>query len=194
MTETVVRTSTFDRVRGAAIALMVLDHALVQAAPTSILRYTVTRWSLPLFMIVAGALAYSFTFRRARSLWLLAIPEAVLYALLPGMGVPGILAVLALVTSALALLERIYPHWRDLSLLLVLAGFLQALYQPLGWSGYEPGLILAYVLLGHGCARQIDLLGSALPSWLAGVGLRPRLWYFAHLLVLVPLAGIIHGS
>lgn len=174
-----------DRLRGLAVALMVLDHVLVQLDRDSILRVTVTRPALPLFMICAAIVWKPATWRRWTVLLALALVELVLFIPL-GMGVPGIVAVFALVLVVIDAvgIDR-FDRW---SAVFLAAGILQALYLPVGWRGYEPGLVLAWFALGRLAAAPFLELGSRVPDGFASIGRRPLVWYVGHLVALVPVA------
>ncbi|MCA1726985.1 MAG: heparan-alpha-glucosaminide N-acetyltransferase domain-containing protein [Actinobacteria bacterium] len=180
-----IRVRSLDAARGLAVVLMIVDHVAAvmgsNAGPLWWVRHTVTRPALPLFMVVAGILI-----ARRRSSWswrrLVAIAGAGVVAtwLLLVSGIqfgPDVLLVLVATCPAWGVLSR-----RPLELLVL--GLLQALYLPIGWGGYEPGLVLAYLgvgILAGGCGERL--------SWIRGrafelVGRYPLTWYLGHLVVL----------
>lgn len=53
--DTAARVGWVDAVRGLAVLLMVLDHALLASGAPNLLRYGPTRFALPLFGLAAGA-------------------------------------------------------------------------------------------------------------------------------------------
>lgn len=173
------RYGTLDRVRGLAIGLMVVDHALVAAgAGVGPIRLTLTRLALPLFLLLAGALWTRSALGRRH----LEIGAAGLVAtglgLVVGIGQPD---VLLLILGALVLMRWAGP---------VLAGAaaIQATTWPMGWTGYEPGVVVVLVVLGHLYgARPLDRLGQRLPAALEVVGRHPLGWYLGHLAVLALL-------
>jgi len=57
-TNTNKRIASLDALRGLAILLMILDHILAVTGELQILRFTVTRFSMPLFFLVSGFLLY----------------------------------------------------------------------------------------------------------------------------------------
>ena len=86
-----------DRLRGAAVLLMVLDHVLVQVAPGHLLRLTLTRLSLPLFLICAAHVwRGGMSSRRVRQLGFAVVAETVLLGALE-MAEPGPVALIGLV-------------------------------------------------------------------------------------------------
>lgn len=173
-----------DGLRGAAIVLMVLDHVLVQADPDSFLRYSLTRLSLPAFMFAAAVVWRPLSWRRFASLTVAAVVEVLVSP--PGMPVPGIVAVILLVLLFIELLRWASPRILELPGVLGVLGLLGALYQPWsgdidGWTGYEPGLVLAWWALGRLAAHELEPLAVRSPRWLRAIGRRPLWWYVGHL-------------
>lgn len=171
-----------DRVRGAAVLLMVLDHALVLSGAGGfalLARLTVTRASLPLFCVVAGCLSAGRP--RARRLVPLIVAGVVLSVLeLPfGTGVPDVLLVLAAMLCCL-------PRAGSRAVPVVLAvAVVQPVTWPVGTGGYEPGVVLGLLIVGQLLGRAwVDRVGVRLPSALEVVGRYPLTWYVAHLAVL----------
>ena len=175
--------------------LMVLDHALVLVQFVSpahvewayLLRMTVTRASLPLFGICSGVLMH-----RAPSLGrygnivaVAAVVNVALVELPMGVRPPEILAVWALVVWSCGWLVRSRP-----ALALVL-GVLQVTVWPIGWHGYEPGVVLVYLALGFLAGWPVLAWGGSLPSWLERVGSRPLRWYVGHLAVLMLVSVLV---
>src|SRR4051794_34146876 len=62
------RDAALDGVRGLAVALMVLDHVCAVTGSGHLLRYSVTRLSMPLFFVVSGHLVRRLS---SRHLWVL---------------------------------------------------------------------------------------------------------------------------
>lgn len=172
-----------DALRGAAIGLMVLDHLLVQVAPTSVVRVTVTRLSLPLFMFAAAAVWRRRPgARRLVQLGAAAVCEALLFVPL-GMRQPGIVAVFLGLTVA-----GVFTAAGARPLLWGTLGLVQALYVPVPWDGYQPGLLVAWWCLGRLGAQEARPIGERV-SLLAPIGRRPLLWYVGHLVV---IAGAVY--
>lgn len=170
---------------------MALDHLLVEAGHAgSGLRWTFTRLALPLF---AACAATVFRGRISPGRWpVLAALVGVEWALNPylHLGLPGPVTLLV----ACMLLWSI-PWVRSHGAVVGAFGLLQALYQPVSWSGYQLGLVAAWWALGDGVARQAEQWGPALGRGLEAVGRRPALWYAGHLAVLVLLVatGVLPG-
>jgi uncharacterized membrane protein YcfT len=182
------RLAWLDRLRGLAIALMILDHALVVTDPTHPLRLTITRLALPLFMICAGALHRPLTVRRIARLAPAVAIEAVISPHVP-LAQPGIVTVYLLAVAILAVpaINRalhIYPAP------MAVLGILQSLFQPLGWPGYEPGLIIAFLCIGIASGHQFQPLAHRLLRYLEPIGRRPLTWYCGHIIVLATIANV----
>lgn len=177
------RDRAVDALRGLAVLLMVLDHVLVQVEPLSPLRFTVTRLSLPLF-VGCAATVHRGTMRPRRVAALLAVGllEAVDNPWLH-LGTPG--PVLLIGGTALVMC---WEPARSRAGLLGALGLLQALYLPVAWSGYQPGLVLAWWVLGVVLVDALRPLAWRFDA-LAFVGRGPLRFYVAHLLILLPLFG-----
>ncbi|HEX9705446.1 MAG TPA: hypothetical protein VGA20_09385 [Gemmatimonadales bacterium] len=183
--EDTARLGWLDGLRGAAVLLMLADHMLALASPAHVLRFTLTRLSLPAFMVAAGAglaargrlpsdrrvvqCGAAAAVATGASWWLgFALPEAV---------------TLYLLTLPLAwALRRAWPE-------AVVLGLVQALSLPVPWGGYQPGLVLAYLALGIGAAGSLGAARWRWPGWVQTVGRRPLAWYAGHLAVLAMVAG-----
>lgn len=191
------RSALFDSLRGAAVLLMVLDHLLIQLDADSFLRVgsplSITRLSLPLFMLAASAVWRPDPLRLRWKLFVTAFVEAFLCALL-GMPWPGIVLLLFVMFRLLDVVSHSFDFDLDAwAYPVAVLGLVQALYVPVSWNGYQPGLVVAWFMLG----RLAWFYGSLswFPRWrvLTAVGRHPLLWYIGHLLALVGLvaAGVL---
>lgn len=149
-------------------------------------RHTVTRLSMPLFMMVAGLLIAkrgSPAMNRVIPLTMAAIVTNVPFYYLPELGFygPNILINFLMALPFYWLFTR-HP------IETVMLGVLQTLFMPITWNewyGYQPGIIMAFLGLGALLKHHPDSLvlriGRRLPQWLAFFGRRPLLWFVGHL-------------
>lgn len=185
-----------DRIRGLAMLLMLLDHVLVlwlDVQPGEDLRWwlrrSVTRFSMPLFMLVSGYLFGRTSRRRMFEVAAAALVVNVVLALFwPSFLLPEILAVWVFLLPVRKFLLRFPVEAGAL-------GVLQAMYLPVRWPGYEPGVVLLFLALGRiwsdRADRRTGVLGSAgdrLPVWLGCLGRHPLGVYVVHLLALAVTA------
>jgi uncharacterized membrane protein len=197
-----LRDASLDRLRGLAIFLMIIDHILVVYlfcwswdSWAEWVRRTLTRFAMPLFMLVSGLLIA----RKGRPS-LRRIPQVAFAALvlnqifwnLPelGFGAPEILATWLICLA-------LYPLWVRFPIEMAVLGILQFVNWPITaswWLGYQPGEVLAFLALGALLARREDSAvlraGHHLPRWLEPMGRWPLTWYTVHLLVLA-VAGVL---
>lgn len=177
----VVRLAGLDRLRGLAIACMVIDHAaLVAGIP--VLRYTIGRLAVPIFFMLAGALVRRLTWRH--------VGVAVIGVLLPlwvrWIDSPNVLLLYA-AGAVVVVAGRRWAWWPWA----VLAACLTVLAN--GWGhlghGYPPAAVWALLAAGSLAGRYVGLgrvsdAARRLPGWLGGVGRYPVSIYVVHLLVL----------
>lgn len=189
------RDTRLDALRGLAIVLMVFDHLLAVAAgfatPTWLhwIRDTVTRLSLPLFMVVSGILlerrkGFS-TERVIRILYCALFVNCLVLAIKVGLGFPDILGLWLLAVAISPVILR-YP------VEVLILGFLQAINLPIQWSlwtNYQPGWVIGWVALGVLVSRTEEPAmlrpASTLPHWLESIGRRPLLWYVGHIVLIL---------
>lgn len=169
-----------DALRGLAIVLMMVDHvALVYGAPFGV-REIITRLAMPLFMLLAGYLWRPGLRMRHLDLIVAAALSVPLSWLIGSDTVP-ILVVLVLVLPLMELAHR-YP------LALLVLAIVQPITWPIAWYGYQPGAILALLIVGH-LMRWSRLpsdwlrVGERMP-FLAPVGRWPLMIYVGHLVLL----------
>lgn len=175
-----------DALRGVAVVLMVVDHVVKVVAPDSLwwVTSTVTRLSLPMFMVTAGVLlarrSHGLRPLRALDLFLAGSVVTVVFGAI-GFALPDILVVMLLTA----------PLWswvRRSPVLAVIFGLIQLVNLPLPWGGYQPGLVLALLGVGVLASGTWAQYGERLPVWCAAVGRRPLLFYVGHILLLPALA------
>jgi hypothetical protein len=150
----------------------------------SIVRLTITRASLPLFCLVAGALMRPTPrWRRLAGVAAAGVVATVFGAPI-GIGQPDVLLLLAGVLLVAPVLV-----YRGGWAVAGVVGVLQPVTWPVPWTGYQPGTVLVLVLLGAMVGRD------ALERWpsvrvLELVGRHPLAWYVAHLALLAGAVSI----
>lgn len=183
-----------DVLRGLAVAAMVVDHAALVAAwagvlGTDLARWTVGRVALPVFFVLAGALAHRIGWRLA---WI-ALLGAFLGVLIPWLSAPNVLVVYAVGVVGVVAVAR---WWGRLGLWGMLVAQLVLLANGLGTvgDGYPVPALLGFMACGALVGRYaVARLGEPLAGgwWgrcLEVVGRHPLLWYAGHLIFLDALA------
>lgn len=180
-----------DAVRGAAVLLMVLDHVLLQIDAGHPLRvghvWSITRYSLPLFMLASAAVwRGGRSWQRWSTLVLVAVYEWHMTGVL-GMPEPGIVLVFLVVLVQVEVVSFAWGRRMGGAAVYALGvvGLVQALYSPVAIAGYQPGLVTLWWCLGylgwHGGVWAYQWRGFA-P--LEVVGRHPLAWYCGHLYVI----------
>jgi uncharacterized membrane protein len=174
------RLAGLDRLRGLAIVLMLVDHGLALTHVGLDVRHTLTRLSMPLFVVCAGALLD----RGRPGRKALQLGAGVLAALLLGaLGMAGpfwLVALVVVLCTARVLLEC-GPTCLAVGALvagLVLANWYETPTVAVGYS-YCATFLLVYVGF-TGRALWVQL-GDRLPPVLAWVGRHPLAIYLGHL-------------
>jgi hypothetical protein len=195
------RLQSLDRARGLAIVLMVIDHLAVCLLALGAngtahdalwaIRLTVTRLSLPLFMICTGVLLVrGLPGRRYWLVVLAALGANYLLIVAPnGVGRPEILAVWVAVMALADLIHR-YPVF------FACVGVIQTFTWEIGgpWHGYQPGAVCALVAIGYLAGPWCMDWANKLPAFLGSIGRRPLTWYLGHLLALSTLALLVRSA
>lgn len=189
-----------DRLRGVAIVAMVVDHVCLAllvvgvAGPWQLVRLTAGRMAFPLFMLVSGWLAASHPPVWARVRQVLVV--GVVCSLVPPLlglptGPPDIVLLIGLVLVVWPVLVR-WP------LLFVAVGVIQPFTWPVSWFGYQPGPVVALMLVGWLWAESGRPLVSSqlgwVPGWVEWCGRRPLGLYVAHVFVLSVVVGVASWS
>lgn len=169
---------------------MILDHALLLLEPASTLRLTITRPALPLFLLCTAALYRHRNPSRRRLAQIaaagIAITIGTAIAWPPFVGDPDVTVVIVL---ALVIDNALRPRVGTYAL--GVGALVQALYVPIGWSAYEPGLVVAWLCLARLAIAHdptlTDRLGGRLPALLRLLGRYPLAIYAAHIAALAAL-------
>ena len=183
-----------DALRGLAVLLMFVDHVLIafdEHHQFELVRMSLTRVCLPLFCVVAGSLIGSGP-RLSRLAVVGAAGVVASWLSVPiGIGQPDILLLLVVAISLCA--------WAGSgSALRGWVVFALAILQPstwaFTWEGYQPGVVVALVMLGGVIGPcRLDDYGCAL-QWrpvLSFVGRWPLSFYLGHLAVLAAAAWLL---
>lgn len=171
------RSGALDKLRGLAIAAMVVDH-LAYVLDEQLLRVTVGRLALPLFFIVAGHLVCRLSWRHG---WV-ALLGLALPAVVPWIDDPNVLLLYAAGAVLVVQLRR-----APLALVLVVVVALTVAAN--GWlpatpGFYDPLSVLALMCAGALLSRDSFAIGNRLPRAFAVVGRFPLSVYVGHLLVI----------
>lgn len=150
------RNLIIDAMRGAAIILMVIDHSLAALESTGLYniiveysRLTITRVSMPLFMIASGIVWSLYGLRAKRwvqVLLLAAVLNAMTRILWPDFNFPEIL----LVWTLLAIFWKLIRRFPVLTLIIA---FIQNTYWQVYWQAYQPGEVAIFLATGVLIAR-----------------------------------------
>lgn len=168
-----------DRLRGAAMLLMLTDHLLYLAGDTWG-RATVGRLALPIFFIVAGHLAGRVN--APRLIWAAALGLS-LPVVVPWIDDPNVLLWYALFAPAVVFARRLPAGpfvLLGLSLTLLANGYFDGFP-----ASYPPAALLGLMALGALVPRELlTRAGDKLPAWFSFVGRYPLSFYAGHLLAL----------
>jgi fucose 4-O-acetylase-like acetyltransferase len=173
-----------DRLRGLAIVLMILDHALAVYGTGGVLRWTVTRASLPLFMLSSGWVMRNRDWpsaRRAIELVLAAGISTVLVRVLPGMARVDVLVVYLVALTMWPIARRFGGEWWVFTC--VVLGAL-----PVLWHGYHPLVVVGLMVAGPFALENgtwVRKLGESLPAEMEVIGRWPLTLYVGHLAMFV---------
>jgi uncharacterized membrane protein len=179
------RAVELDRLRGLAIACMVVDHVALVVGGLGGVRWTVGRLALPIFFVLGGHLARRLSPRHL----VIAGVGLLLPAVVPWIDSPNVLLLYA-VGAALVVIGRLGRLSRVLMLVVLLTAMANGVGGRAG-TGYPPAALWALMLVGIDVPRAwLVQLGGRLPRWLAGPGSWPVSVYVGHLLALQLLVGV----
>jgi len=195
------RFALVDRARGVAVVAMVVDHVCAFALALwvlppwlssllIVLRYTVGRVALPLFMICTGVLLTGRKRGGARLRQIALLGAAVSWSV-SVTGAPIALPDILLLWSLVMLGHRVL-YRNDLAPWIIAVGMVQSYAWKIpAWQTYQPGTVAALICVGVlGGRRMLDWCELA-PRWLDSIGKRALLWYGAHMFVLVGVWAVL---
>ncbi len=182
-----------DAIRGLAIALMIIDHSLFAIESIGVAnniveysRLSVTRFSMPLFMIASGVIwtLYGLRIKRWIQVFILSIIlNVTIRVLWPDFNNPEILFVWTLLAICWRLIIR-FP------ITVMIIGYTQFIFWPVSWGGYQPGELAIFLGVGVLIARApLDKVWGRIKfekllSTLAFLGRYPLSIYSGHLISL----------
>lgn len=179
------RSDYVDRLRGLAVAVMIVDHILHLVAPWHPARF-VTRVAMPLFALLAGHLARHPRLGR----WVGLVLAGVAVALaIPWIDNPNILCWLG---GGMGIAYVVQYNRLAASLVVAVALTLGANHYSVRiGSGFGGPYVIALCVLGSQMARaDFDWMGQRVPGWLAWAGRNALAIYIGHLAVLAIIWGL----
>lgn len=199
---TKAREQILDAMRGLAIVIMIIDHVLsllesvgIQNILVENARLTITRFSMPLFMIASGIVwvRYGLKVKRWSQVFFLAlILNAMMRLLWPDFNFPEIL----LVWSVLAIFWRVIVRYPVITMIV---GYTQTTFWQIPWEGFQPGELLIFLSVGA-LIGKIPLENlwrerrtAKLLEPLALVGRYPLAIYGSHLFLLAVIVAAVNG-
>ena len=199
---TKAREQILDAMRGLAIVIMIIDHVLsllesvgIQNILVENSRLTITRFSMPLFMLASGIVwvRYGLKVKRWSQVFFLAlILNAMMRLLWPDFNFPEIL----LVWSVLAIFWRVIVRY---PIITMIVGYTQTTFWQIPWQGFQPGELLIFLSVGA-LIGKIPLENlwrerrtAKLLEPLALVGRYPLAIYGGHLFLLAVIVAAVNG-
>ena len=189
-----------DAIRGLAIALMILDHSLFAVESIGVAnnvveysRLSITRFSMPLFMIASGFIwaLYGLRIKRWIQVFILSILiNLTIKVLWPDFNNPEILLVWTILAIASRLIVR-FP------ITVMIIGYTQFIFWPVPWSGYQPGELAIFLGVGVLVARAPlekawkHMRFKSLISALSFLGRYPLSIYSGHLILLSLIVALV---
>ena len=191
-----------DAIRGLAIALMILDHSLFAVesigVANNVLEYSrlsITRFSMPLFMIASGFIwaLDGLRIKRWIQVFILSILiNLTIKVLWPDFNNPEILFIWTILAIGSRLIVR-FP------ITVMIVGYTQFIFWPVPWSGYQPGELSIFLGVGVLIARApLDktwkqIRFEKLLSALAFLGRYPLSIYSGHLIYLSLIVAAVNN-
>lgn len=184
---TIVRNRSIDNLRGLAIALMIVDHAILAFHGPMTIHNTVTRAAMPIFFLLSGHLIKRFSWRLVG----IGLIGLILPTIVPFIDDPNVLFWYAVMAPLVLILKRYYFHGLYLILFIVFmltANFHYFLLN--GFTSYPPLVLLALMCFGAIIPR-IELTSITwIPTIFSKVGSYPISIYVGHLLIIQGLLEI----
>jgi surface polysaccharide O-acyltransferase-like enzyme len=190
-----------DAIRGLAIALMIIDHSLFAIETIGIAnvvveysRLSITRFSMPLFMIASGFIwaLYGLRIKRWIQVFILSILiNLTIKVLWPDFNNPEILLVWTILAIASRLIVR-FP------ITVMIIGYTQFIFWIVPWSGYQPGELAIFLGVGVLIARApLDktwkqIRFEKLLSAFAFLGRYPLSIYSGHLISISLIVALVN--
>ena len=190
------RNLNIDLIRGFAILLMIFDHALLAYSSIYgnneyiyLFRITLTRFSMPLFMIISGTVLFLFGLkvRRWLSVFMIALMiNIITINLWEDFNSPEIL----LVWWFVVIFYKIYLKFPITTLIL---GYVQTQFFQItiyNYNGYQPGDIIIFLVFGILTSKYITSLTFPILSklyifrFISFIGSKPLTIYSSHLVLL----------
>lgn len=199
---TKAREQILDAMRGLAIVIMIIDHVFsllesvgIQNIVLENSRLTVTRFSMPLFMIASGIVWYRYGLkvkRWSQVFFLALVLNAMMRLLWPDFNFPEIL----LLWSVLAIFWRVIVRY---PIITMIVGYTQTTFWQISWQAFQPGELLIFLSAGVFLGKiSLDSLWrerrtSKLIKPLAFIGRYPLRIYGGHLFLLAVIVAAVNG-
>jgi uncharacterized membrane protein len=196
LTQSKNRNSNIDLIRGFAIILMIFDHALLAYSSIYgnndfiyLFRITLTRFSMPLFMIISGTvlILYGLKIKRWLSVFIIALVlNIITINLWEDFNSPEILLVWCFVVI-------FYKIYLKFPIIVLILGYIQTQFFQItfyDYSGYQPGDIIIFLIVGIFASKYITgvkfpiLSKLSIIHFISFIGSKPLTIYFSHLLLL----------
>jgi len=196
------RDINLDFFRGFAIFLMIIDHILVFFTSIKfynslfdIIRETLTRYSMPLFMIISGLLLakHGISIKRWLQVFLVSIIlNTIIYFYWKEFNFPEILLLWSFITIFTKILLK-FP------IFILISGFIQYQYFPINYQAYQPGIIVLFLSIGIISSNRI-LHGEILDKFvnlkifkpILLLGKYPLSIYFLHIIFLILILNLFY--
>ena len=190
------RNLNIDFIRGFAIILMIFDHALLAYSSIYgnndyiyLIRVTLTRFSMPLFMIISGTVLFLYGLKIIRwlSVFIIALMiNIITINLWEDFNSPEIL----LVWCFVVIFYKIYLKFPITTLIL---GYIQTQFFQItlyNYNGYQPGDIIIFLVIGILASKYITSITYPVLSklfifdFICLIGSKPLMIYSSHLVLM----------